>query len=86
MKSPSLVCDVRTHKGWYITTVSFLKRFIYNIENLFYTLARESLRQLLVEATVAVQREDITTNVLEEWLEDQKELSIGMVEMAISQV
>lgn len=49
-------------------------------------LLRENLRRLLIEATLAVQKEDVTTATLEEWIEEMKELSIGMVEMALNQV
>lgn len=49
-------------------------------------LQRENLRYLLVDATLSVQKENtIGIALQEQWIEDMKDLSIGMVEMAMNQ-
>lgn len=48
-------------------------------------LPRESLRQMLIDATIFEGRTDIPVGQLEQWLIDQKELANGMVDAAINQ-
>lgn len=47
---------------------------------------RDNLRLLLVDATLSSYKEDVPHQTLQEWVEDQRDLSTGMAEMAISQV
>jgi len=49
------------------------------------TLLKESFRQLLVDATLAVQKEDFPVSVTEAWLRDQADLADGMADMALQQ-
>ena len=50
------------------------------------SLSRESLRQMLIDATVFEQgRTDVPVGQLEQWLADQKELASGMVDAVINQ-
>jgi len=48
-------------------------------------LMREQLRQLLVDALMVAQRQDVSLAQTEEWIQDQAELSQGLVEMALAQ-
>jgi len=48
-------------------------------------LMREQLRQLLVDALMVAQRQDVAISQAEQWIQDQMELSQGMVEMALAQ-
>jgi hypothetical protein len=49
-------------------------------------LIRDNLKQLLIDAVVATQKEDTPLSLLEDWIHDQRELSNGMVDMALNQV
>jgi hypothetical protein len=53
---------------------------------LTFHVIRESIRQLLIDSTVVVQRNENSLNVIEERLEAQREIISGMVEAAICQV
>ena len=48
-------------------------------------LMREQLRKLLVDALMVAQRQYVPLAQVEDWLEEQSELSLGMVDMAIAQ-
>jgi Ca2+-binding EF-hand superfamily protein len=48
-------------------------------------LTKESVRKLLVDATVAIQKEDIHVATLELWIQEQMELSECMADMALMQ-
>jgi hypothetical protein len=47
---------------------------------LTFHVIRESIRQLLIDSTVVVQRNENSLNVIEERLEAQREIISGMVE------
>lgn len=49
------------------------------------TLPKDNFRQLLVDATLAVQKEDFDVAVTEVWLRDQADLADGMADMALQQ-
>jgi len=48
-------------------------------------LMREQLRKLLVDALMVAQRQDVPLAQAEQWIQEQSELSQGMVDMALMQ-
>jgi len=48
-------------------------------------LMREQLRLLLVDSLILAQRQELPLQLLQSWIEEQHELSQGMVDMALFQ-
>ena len=48
-------------------------------------ILKDNLRSLLVDSTIAVQKNIIAGPSLEEWIADQKELSVTMTELVLMQ-
>mmetsp|Transcript_18577 Transcript_18577/g.17896 ORF Transcript_18577/g.17896 Transcript_18577/m.17896 type:complete len:200 (+) Transcript_18577:238-837(+) len=48
-------------------------------------LLRENLKKLLVDSTIAIQREAVPASTLETWINDQADLSDCMTDMALQQ-
>ncbi len=48
-------------------------------------LQKENVRRLLVDSTIAIQKESVPVGTLEQWIQDQLELSECMADMALQQ-
>lgn len=48
-------------------------------------LTREGFRQMLVDAMMAVQEGTVQLSLVEDWIEEQREISGGMADLALQQ-
>ena len=46
---------------------------------------RDALRQMIVDSIIFTRKTDISLNLLEDWLIDQKDLLNGLTDMAMNQ-